>query len=449
MNATDNLVTRRSVLATMAASAAGMCMAAPEGPKSRKERPNVLLIVSDDQGYGDSSCYFHGKEVYTPGIDRLAASGMRFTNGYASGWVCAPTRAGLLTGRYQQRFGFYTAGDSRTGLPLDEITIADVLRERGYATGVFGKWHVGIEAPYHPLKRGFDEFYGFLGHGAHDYFDLKHHPDESANAIYRNDRIIDDSGYLTDNLAREAASFIERHKDEPFFCYLPFNAVHWPMQAPEEDIKEFDTGDKERDIYLAMLKRMDLAVAHVLDTLKSSGAADNTLVIFFSDNGGAKKNSANNGKLRDFKQSVYEGGIRVPFVVSWPGRIEAGTTCDVPVICLDILPTICAATGAGLPGERVYDGRNMMPVLEGKTAEPLHDALFWSEDGVQWGVREGQWKLLTSKAGKLELYDLEADLGETKNLAKDHPDIVKRLQSTFDGWKAGMGESISKAKKKR
>ncbi len=444
MDAADHRITRRSVLATMAASAAGMSLAAPEPAKRREDRPNILLIVSDDQGYGDSSCYFHGKEVRTPGIDRLAAGGVRCTNGYASGWVCAPTRAGLLTGRYQQRFGFYTAGDSRTGLPLGEITIADLLKERGYATGVFGKWHVGIEPPYHPLKRGFDEFYGFLGHGAHDYFDLKHDPDQDENAIYRNGKIIDDSGYLTDNLAREAVSFIERHKEEPFFCYLPFNAVHWPMQAPEEDIKDFDTGNKERDIYLAMLKRMDIAVANVLDALDRNGLTDNTLVFFFSDNGGAKKNSANNGKLRDFKQSVYEGGIRVPFAVSWPGRIEPGTTCEEPLICLDILPTICAATGADLPGDRVYDGKNMMPVLAGKTTETLHDALFWTEDGVQWGVRSGQWKLLSNKAGNLELYDLEADLGETKNLAKDHPEIVKRLQSVFDNWKAQMGESISK-----
>jgi len=197
-----------------------------QGSNDRGGRPNIVVIVSDDQGYADLSCYDHPKDVNTPNIDRLAEQGVRFTSGYASAYVCAPTRAGLLTGRYQQRFGFYTASDSRTGMPLSEVTVADLMKTKGYVTGVFGKWHLGIELEYHPLKRGFDEFYGFLGHGAHDYFDLKR--TEPYNSIYRNDEIIDDTGYLTDNLAREAVAFIERHHQRPFFLYLPFNAVHWP-----------------------------------------------------------------------------------------------------------------------------------------------------------------------------------------------------------------------------
>jgi len=442
-------MTRRDFLTAIAASTAAMALAPTGLSEDTPRKPNILLIVSDDQGYGDSSCYFHGKEVTTPGIDRLAASGVRCTNGYASGWVCAPTRAGLLTGRYQQRFGFYTAGDSSTGLPLNEITLADMLKREGYATGIFGKWHVGLEAPYHPLKRGFDEFYGFLGHGAHDYFDLKTDPDQLHNAIYRNDKIIDDTGYLTDNLAREAIAFIERHKDEPFFCYLPFNAVHWPMQAPEEDIKDFNTGKEERDIYLAMLKRMDVAVGDVLDSVEKHGLKEKTLVVFFSDNGGAKKNSADNGKLRDYKQSVYEGGIRVPFIVSWPGQLQGGTTCKEPVISLDVFPTACAAVGIDLPGNRVYDGKDMLPVLKGEAEGPLHDALFWTEDGTQWGVRVGQWKLLTNRAGKRELYDLGADLGEKNDLSQDYPDVAARLQKTYDEWKSQMGPSINQARKKR
>ena len=445
MNRTDKRITRRSFLSAVAASAVGPYLAAPVLSKQRKGKPNILLIVSDDQGYGDASCYFHGREVNTPGIDRLAAGGVRFTNGYASGWVWAPTRAGLLTGRYQQRFGFYTAGDSRTGLPLTEITIADILKKHGYATGVFGKWHLGIEEPYHPLKRGFDEFYGFLGHGAHDYFNLK--PTDAYTSIYRNERIINDTGYLTDNLAREAVSFIERHKHEPFFCYLPFNAVHWPMQAPEADIKGFDTDTKDRNIYLAMLKRMDIGIANVLEALKVNGVYENTLIFFFSDNGGAKKNSANNGRLRDFKQSVYEGGIRVPFIVSWPGKLKPGTTCDEPVICMDLLPTICAAVGAALPKDRVYDGRNMLDVLHSNAKGPLHEALFWSDNGPQWGIRMGKWKLLANRSGDLELYNLDADLSETANLVKAHPETVAHLQKTFDDWKSEMGESISKAKR--
>lgn len=272
------------------------------------ERPNVVIILSDDQGYGDVSYHDHAPAVATPQIDRLASAGVRLTNGYASAYVCAPTRAGLLTGRYQQRFGFYRAVDSRVGLPRTEITIADLLRREGYATGIFGKWHLGLEPAYRPLRRGFDAFYGFLGHGAHDYFDLTRKPNALHNALYRDDRMIKDTGYLTDILAREACTFIEQHAGAPFFLYLPFNAVHFPLQAPEADVRLFDTGDEKRDILLGMLRRMDLAIGRVLDTLERAGVWENTLIFYFSDNGGAKNNLADNRPLRDYKHSCYEGG---------------------------------------------------------------------------------------------------------------------------------------------
>jgi arylsulfatase A-like enzyme len=408
--------------------------------------PNIVVIVSDDQGYADSSCYDHPKEVSTPGIDRLAEEGVRFTNGYASGYVCAPTRAGLLTGRYQQRFGFYTAGDSRTGMPVSEITLADVLSKNGYATAIIGKWHVGIEPEYRPLRRGFDEFYGFLGHGAHDYFKLD--ITDEHTSIYRNDKPIKDTGYLTNNLAREAVSFIERQQKKPFFLYLPFNAVHWPLQALKKHIDRFDTGDKNRDIYLAMLVCMDEAIGKVLDALKRTGVDENTLVIFFSDNGGAQKNFANNGVLRDYKQTVYEGGIRVPFIVRWPGKLPGGTVCDEPVISLDVMPTVCAAAGAELPDDRVYDGRDMLPVILGQAKEPLHEALFWYDGTNQWAVRVGNWKLL-SRNGSLELYDLKSDISEKSNLKEQNPEVVERLQQTFDAWKSQLAPSISKIRRDR
>ena len=447
----NNAMTRRDFLRSAMLAASGLYF----GSKTRSAkanqkatgRPNIVLIVSDDQGYGDSSCYEHPKEVATPNIDRLAGEGIRLTNGYASAYVCAPTRAGLLTGRYQQRFGFYAAGDSRIGLPVSEVTLADMLRKQGYATAAVGKWHVGIEPEYHPLKRGFDEFYGFLGHGAHDYFDLK--ITSEFNSIYRNEKPINDTGYLTDNLGRESVSFIERHQNQPFFLYLPFNAVHWPLQALKKYIKRFNTGDKNRDIYLAMLTSMDEAVGKVLDALKRTGADDNTLVIFFSDNGGARKNFANNGALRDFKHSVYEGGIRVPFIVRWPGKLPKGTVCDEPVISLDVVPTICAAAGAELPDDRVYDGKNMLGVLQGQTKGPLHKNLFWDDGVKQWAVREGKWKLLFNREGSLELYDLEADISEQNNLVKQRPEIVKRLQKTFTDWKNQMAPQLSKAKRER
>jgi arylsulfatase A-like enzyme len=408
------------------------------------DRPNIVIILADDQGYGDASYHEHPDDINTPQIDRLAAAGVRMTNGYASAYVCAPTRAGLLTGRYQQRFGFYRAGDSRVGLPVSEITIADVLQKEGYATGVFGKWHLGLEPPFYPQARGFDEFYGFLGHGGHDYFDLSYKPDEPHSAIRRNDAILgNETGYLTDNLAREASAFIDSHKDEPFFLYLPFNAVHFPMHAPEEDIKRFNTGDKNRDILLAMLYRMDIGIGRVLDALESAGVADNTLIFYFSDNGGAKNNSANNLPLRDYKHSVYEGGLRVPFVVSWPGTLKPGNN-DEPVICLDIFPTICAAGGVDLPGDRVYDGRDMLPALRGESNKPLHDALYWDGYDGPWAMREGDWKLIYTKQKKLELYNLAADLGEKNNLADADPARVKNMERKFHAWRDPLPPSIGK-----
>jgi len=423
-----------------------MCLGGRASSAAGKKAPNIVVIVSDDQGYADSSCYDHPKEVETPGIDRLAADGVRFTNGYASGYVCAPTRAGLLTGRYQQRFGFYTAGDSRTGMPTSEITVADVLRKKGYATAVIGKWHVGLEPQYRPLQRGFDEFYGFLGHGAHDYFKLGVTDDYTS--IYRNDKPIDDTGYLTDNLAREAVSFIERYQKRPFFLYLPFNAVHWPLQALQKHIDRFDTGDKNRDIYLAMLVCMDEAIGRVLEALKRAGVDDSTLIVFFSDNGGAQKNFANNGVLRDYKQTVYEGGIRVPFIVRWPGKLPKGAVCDEPVISLDVMPTVCAAAGAELPDDHIYDGKDMLPAILGRTKKPLHEALFWYDGADQWAVRMGKWKLL-SRGGSLELYDLESDISEKKNLREENPQVVARLRQTFDAWKDELAPSISKPKRSR
>lgn len=445
---------RRQFLKMLAGSGAALVPAALMGSQTvagnwdQNELPNIVLIVSDDQGYGDSSCYFHAKEVDTPNIDRLAASGVRLTNGYASGCVCAPTRAGLLTGRYQQRFGFYTAPHSRIGLPLSEITLADLLKKAGYATGIFGKWHLGIKPEYHPLERGFDQFYGFLGHGAHDYFDLTPKPGNEHNAIYRNRKIIADTGYLTDNLAREAVSFIRANRDKPYFCYLPFNAVHAPLQALEEDIRLFNTDDPSRNIYLAMLKKMDEAVGKVLDAVKESGKAENTLIVFFSDNGGAKAVHAYNGKLRDYKQSLYEGGIRVPFIVSWPKMLPKNKTSDEPAICLDVVPTVCAAAGIELPGDRIYDGKNLLPVLSGKETGPIHDMLFWNDGRGQWAVRQGKWKLVKNRRGQVELYDLENDIGETTDLAGTHPDIYRRLQKAYEGWIAQMGVPLDQISKK-
>jgi arylsulfatase A-like enzyme len=421
------MLTRRTYLQSMLGGLAAMrADAAPA------ERPNVVVIVSDDQGYGDISCYPHPGEVRTPQMDRLAQRGVRFEQGYANAYVCAPSRAALLTGTYPQRYGFYTASDSRVGLPLSQVTLADVLKQAGYATCALGKWHLGIERAYHPMQRGFDEFYGFLGHGAHDYFDLKR-TGEFYNSILRNYEPIDETGYLTDNLGREAVAFIARNEKKPFFLYLAFNAVHFPMQAPQEVIRKYDTGIPNRDILMAMLECENNAIGKLLDELERRKLDRNTIIVFVSDNGGARNNASNNGALRDYKQSVYEGGIRIPFMISWPGHLRADSVSQEPVMFLDVMPTMVAAASAQMPSGRVYEGRNMLPVLTGKSSAPLHDALFWDGAEEKTAVRSGDWKLVNNR-GKIELFNLRQDVGEKTDLAAQKPEIVAQLRQKFDAW---------------
>ncbi len=416
---------RRTCLQTLAGG-----FAALQSRAASPKRPNVLLIVSDDHGYGDTSSYEHPPEIRTANIDRIAKRGVRFTQGYANAYVCAPSRAALLTGTYPQRYGFYTASDSRVGLPLSQSTLADMLKKEGYATAAIGKWHLGIDPAYHPRKRGFDEFYGFLGHGGHDYFDLKP-TGELFNSILRGYEPISETGYLTDNLGREAVSFIGRQEKKPFFLYLAFNAVHAPMQAPEALIAKYKTDDPKRNILLAMLERENDAIGKVLDELVRRKLDQNTLIVFVSDNGGAKANSSNNGPLRDYKQSVYEGGIRVPFLFSWPGHVAANSVSKEPVIFADVMPTIAAATGAAMPPGR--EGRNMLPNITGKSKSALHESLYWDGAEERTAIRSGQWKLVNNRS-KLELFDLEKDKGEKTDLAAQNPEIVAKLRGQFDAW---------------
>lgn len=434
---------RASALVAVAVVAAGSTGSASAA--------NAVLIVSDDQGYADISCYPGADEARTPNIDRLANEGARFTNGYASCPVCAPTRAGLLTGRYQQRFGFYEASDSRAGLPTGQMTLADVLRDAGFATGVFGKWHLGYTPDHRPLQRGFDTFYGFLGHGGHDYFDLS--ISDEATSIYRDGEPVADSGYLTRNITREAVRFIERHSDRPFFAYIPYSAVHNPLQAPPDYVRRFSEPDPRRNTYLAMLAILDEGVGQILDTLDRLELADDTLVLYFSDNGGARGTTADNGRLRGFKHSVYEGGIRVPFLARWPRRIPAGLVSHEPVISIDAFATILAATGVDPPQGVALDSRNFLPAAQGRPLEaPLHSTLYWNwtDKGspVGWAIRRGRWKLLADKR-EPELYDLEADISEERNLSEAHPQVAAELLNTYKAWEAEMAPRIRRPRRNR
>jgi len=423
----------------IASVGAALPLRAVSGAEEGARKPNIVVILSDDQGYADISFNpLHPPEVSTPYMDALAREGVFFKQAYISGNVCSPTRTGLMTGRYQQRVGIYTGGEGGSGLPLTETIFPQRLKPAGYVCGAFGKWHLGLTEEYNPASRGFDTFYGFLGRGAHDYFKL----DDPASPIYRGLEPFADHGYLTNRLTDEAVAFIQKNKAQPFFCYLAYNAVHFPPEAPEEDTERYRADDPARNVLMAMLLHLDNGVGRVVETLKQEGLWENTLLIFLTDNGGSKAMHAINTPLRGFKTQNYEGGIRTPFVASWPARFQGGRTIDTPIISLDILATALDAAGLPAPTEKPLDGKSILPVLSGE-AKTLHEDLFWSEGGSsgEWALRSGQWKLVVHKE-KQELYDLQADPSESKDIAADHPDQVQRLNQLYDAWLDQMAEPM-------
>ena len=408
-------------------------------------KPNILLIVGDDMGYADVG--FHGcKDIPTPNLDALAASGVRFTNGYVSGPYCSPTRAGLLTGRYQVRFGHeFNGGGPGGGLPVSETTLANRLKAAGYATGLVGKWHLGASDAQHPQSRGFDEFFGFLG-GAHSYFDR--------TGILRGKKQVDEFDYATDAFGREAISFIDRHKSESWFLYLAFNAVHTPMHATDDRLKKFASiTDQQRRTYAAMMFAMDENIGRVRQKVKELGLEQDTLVFFISDNGGPTMpgvtvNGARNDPLRGSKRTTLDGGVRVPFVVAWPGRVKPGMF-DPPTIQLDLNVTALAAAGVTVKPEWQLDGVDLVPFITGAKTGAPHDVLYW-RFGEQMAIRVGDYKLVRydmnfeTRSGKKEpvsatkLYNLASDIAESKDLMKTMPDKAKELQAKWDGWNATL-----------
>jgi arylsulfatase A-like enzyme len=348
-----------------------------------------------------------------------------------------------MTGRYQQRFGIYTAGEGGSGVPLDEVFIPQRLKPAGYVSGALGKWHLGLTEEYHAMNRGFDEFYGFMGRGAHPYFD---HSDMD-HPIYRGLKPIKEEGYLTTRITEEAVSFINRHKEEPFFLYVAYNAVHSPPEAPDEDIKNV-TGNKKRDTLMAMIKHLDLGVGKIVSSLKKHNIFDNTLLIFLTDNGGSKTMSANNAPLRGFKQMDYEGGVHVPFIVSWPAQLKGGKKCEVPMWSIDLFATALDAAGLPMPKGKALDGKSILPALRGET-EKLHDEFYWSSAGEKgkWAIRSGNWKLVAEKK-RIELYNLKKDLSETTDLAAKYPKVVSELTAKYNAWLDEMADPMSKQPKR-
>jgi arylsulfatase A-like enzyme len=404
----------------------------------------VVIILADDLGYADVG--FQGcRDIPTPHLDALAASGVRFSNGYSSHPFCSPMRAALLTSRYQHRFGYernvaYDPQNPRIGLPQGERTIAERLKEVGYVTGAVGKWHLGAAHVCHPNQRGFDHFFGFLG-GGHDYFvvDARRPMGEGYfTALDVNGKPSDFEGYLTDVLSDEAVEFIEAHTAEHFLLYLAYNAPHTPMQAPDEVLDRFGSiSDPKRRTYAAMVSAMDDGIGRVLATLERLNLRERTLVFFLSDNGGpTHANASRNDPLRGVKGDVLEGGIRVPFVVSWPGHLPAQRTVEAPVVSIDIARTALAVAGAEPARQNQLDGVNLIPFITGLQAQVPHDALFWrKENGAAWAVRSGNEKLLQEREGaERHLYDLSSDIAEERDRAAEQPKRVARLQRLFDDW---------------
>jgi arylsulfatase A-like enzyme len=426
-------------------------------------RPNVILIFVDDLGYCDSELY--GCDIPTPNLKQLADEGTLFTAGYVTSPVCSPSRAGLLTGRSQQRFGheFLPEGapNEDGGLPISEPTLADAMRQAGYVTGMVGKWHLGEQAQFHPINRGFDEFFGIIT-GFTDYIDptrtdvvsLRRAPKSIAptsknvqqtqetgwsgrgpNTVMRGTTPVEEHEYLTDAFTRESVAFINKHKEQPFFLYLPYTVPHSPWQVTRKYYDRFPhIKDEPTRVKRAMVSALDDGIGVIQKTLQENGLEENTLVVFLSDNG-AGAGGTDNTPLRLGKHTLFEGGIRVPFSMKWPAKIPAGVTYKHPVSALDIFPTAVAAGGGELPDDKEMDGVDLLPFLNGSASEPPHEQLYW-RNGPNWAIRDENWKL-TYAAKRYWLYDLSNDIGERTNLAEKHPGIVHSLSAKYQTWNSG------------
>ncbi len=421
--------------------------------KNRK-KPNIIIIMADDLGYMDVG--FNGcKDIPTPNIDRIANNGVKFTNGYTSYSVCGPSRAGLMTGRYQQRFGFernpqYKPHDPNMGLPQTESTLAETLKQVDYKSGVIGKWHLGADISNHPLNRGFTEFFGHLG-GGHNYmpemltiedsYGISTEMESYRTWIMRNHTPEKTDEYLTDEFSNEAVQFVKRNQYNPFFLFLSYNAPHTPLQATEKYLNRFpDIKDKKRKTYAAMISAVDDGVGRVLDALEALNLDENTLVFFLSDNGGPEpKNASNNGPLRDGKGSIYEGGYRVPFAMQWKGTVKPAIY-EQPVSSLDIFATIADLSKAPIQEEKPLDGVNLIPYLTGKKQGKPHENIFLRKfDQNVHAVRHNDYKLVVKFDSETkELYNIEKDISEKHNLAKKHPEKVKELDAMRLSWESEL-----------
>jgi len=410
--------------------------------KKEDARPNIILILADDAGYADFG-FMGSRDLQTPNLDRLAGGGVVFKQNYVSASVCSPSRAGLLTGRYQQRFGHECNLEPEQPLAFDtsQVTIAEALKKQGYKTAIFGKWHLGDYEKQHPLNNGFDHFWGFISGSRHYFMDNNHDKKGSLSAILDDRTQVSFDGYLTDVLGEKAADFVDRQPSEnPFFMYLAFNAPHTPMDAKEEVVEQFK-GKTDRPVYAAMVWSMDQAIGKLIGKLKEKGIYDNTLIFFLSDNGGAHNNNSSVGALKGWKGNEFEGGIRVPMIVSWPSRLRGGGTYSGISSSLDIYMTSIRAAGESKESYGA-DGKDLMPYLQsGDYAVNVHDTLFWRKDQMA-AARMGDYKLIRLTGNKTVLYNIRNDLSEIEDISAVDRTRMEKLDNQLITWEKKLVNPI-------
>ncbi|MFB9056109.1 sulfatase-like hydrolase/transferase [Mariniflexile ostreae] len=409
-------------------------------PVNQVEKPNVIVILIDDAGYADFG-FMGCEDLETPNIDKLAQSGVILTDAHVNATVCAPSRAGLITGKYPQRFGFEAndTGDENSGdigLSDDVVTMADVFKQNGYKTIALGKWHLGKHESDHPNQRGFDDFFGFET-GSRSYFPMKN--PSKYNMLQHNGKRIEFEGYMTDFLGDQSVKYIEENKDEPFFMYLAYNAVHTPMEAKKEHLEKYK--DHPRKELAAMTWSLDENIGKLQQKLIELGIENNTLIYFLSDNGGAANNSSSGGPLKGWKGNKFEGGHRVPFIVSWPTRIKGGQTFHGLSSSLDIFATSMAAANINKDQDLILDGVNLLPYLKSEKSGNPHDMLFWRKL-EEAGARVGDYKLIRLDNYGSTLYNLELDLGETTDLMNSQKNEYNRLNEALKTWESQMMEPL-------
>jgi arylsulfatase A-like enzyme len=433
-----------------------LALTAPQSPAGQTarpappDRPNIVLIMTDDAGYGDFGVY-GAPDIKTPHIDRLARDGVRLTDFYANGATCTPTRAGLISGRYQQRYaleaplGVRPKEDAERGLPPSDASLPRLLKGAGYHTALVGKWHLGWKAEYSPNAHGFDEFFGFKS-GYIDYYQHTAGADAPLGAdLFENDRPVEVAGYMTDLITDRAIRILEQHRAGPVFLDVAYNAPHWPYQRPDQPstardrgrhVLPLDADANTRADYVTMVERVDANVGRILAALDRLGLRRNTIVIFTNDNGGEWL--SHGGPLFHRKGSVWEGGIRVPAIVRWPGQIPPGRVSGQTGMTMDLTATMLAAGRAAVPAGTTLDGLDLLPILAGRSPE-VERTLFWRVSGArqQQAVRRGRWKLVLD-AGRPLLFDLAADIGERRDVIAGHRDVAATLQAALAGWQAAV-----------